>query len=169
MKNKSKALFGLIIILILVYPAAAIIENVLSKTQEPGDVAAVSESGSEVQSISMPYTLRVGREMYLDYCSVCHGESGDGLGFNAYTLETKPRNFSDAEYMNELSDARLSETISEGGRGVNKSVLMPAWGNTFSQLEISFIVDYLRSFAPNNTGTTFPFPSEPRDNSKDNH
>ncbi|MCH7782789.1 c-type cytochrome [candidate division KSB1 bacterium] len=147
MKNKSKALFGLIIILILVYPAAAIIENVLSETQEPGDVAAVSESGSEVQSISMQYTLRVGREIYMDYCSVCHGESGDGLGFNAYTLETKPRNFSDAEYMNELSDARLSETISEGGRGVNKSVLMPVWGNTLSPLEITYLVGYIRQFS----------------------
>lgn len=168
MKNKSKALFGLIIILILTYPTVVIIENVWSRTQEPGDAASSSESGSEVQSIAMPYTQRVGREIYMDYCSVCHGEEGDGMGFNAYTLADKPRNFSDAEYMNELSDARLSETISEGGRGVNKSVLMPAWGNTFSQLEISFIVDYLRSFAPNNTGSTSPFSSESRNISKDN-
>lgn len=147
MNNRSKIFVGLIIILVLAYPTVVIIENVWSMTQISGDAASSLESRSIIQPDFMSYTLRVGQKLYLDYCTVCHGEEGDGLGFNAYTLETKPRNFSDAEYMNALSDERLAETIREGGRGVNKSMLMPAWGITMSQLEISYVVKYVRLFA----------------------
>ncbi len=94
-----------------------------------------------------PYPIRVGEELYLKYCHVCHGESGEGNGFNAYILETQPRNFTDSIYMDALTDSRLAEAVSEGGRGVNKSVLMPAWGNTFSPLEISYLVRYIRQYS----------------------
>lgn len=156
MKNISKSTISLLVLVVMAYPSVAIIKSVFSKTQGPAEVTSASESGTEFQWSVLPYTLRVGEKLFANYCSVCHGESGDGLGFNAYTLEVKPRNFSDAEYMNELSDARIFETIGEGGRGVNKSVLMPVWGTTLSELEISFLVDYIRSFAVIDTVASTP-------------
>lgn len=100
-----------------------------------------------VSQKTLPYAQRVGEDIFNRYCMVCHGDTGEGNGFNAYTLAVKPRDFTGGEYLNALSDARLAEAIREGGRGVNKSVLMPIWGNRFSDLEISFIVQYIRLFA----------------------
>ena len=83
----------------------------------------------------------------MKYCAVCHGEEGKGDGFNAFNLETKPRDFTDARYMNALSDARLLETVSQGGKGVNKSVLMPSWGGRLSKSEQEYIIAYIRHLA----------------------
>ena len=95
-----------------------------------------------------PYSLRMGEQLYTKYCAICHGTDGDGKGFNAYTLEVQPRDFTNRQYMNALADSRLAETIREGGRGVNKSVLMQTWGGTLSHLEINYLVQYLRQFSP---------------------
>jgi mono/diheme cytochrome c family protein len=37
--------------------------------------------------------LRLGRQVYADYCAGCHGEKGDGAGPAARFLEPKPRDF----------------------------------------------------------------------------
>jgi len=79
------------------------------------------------------------------YCAVCHGEEGKGDGFNAFNLDPKPRDLTDSTYMKALSDLRLTETIVEGGRGVNKSPLMPSWGATLSKDEIQYLLHYVRT------------------------
>ncbi|MFQ5799736.1 MAG: c-type cytochrome [Bacteroidota bacterium] len=108
----------------------------------------LSEANLDEPVTHMPvsYEQRQGRYLYMKYCAVCHGEQGEGDGFNSFNLDPKPRDFTDADYMNALSDARLAETISQGGRGVSRSVLMPSWGGRLSKEEIEFLVSYLRLF-----------------------
>ncbi len=121
--------------------------SVPSRAETGSPESKVSEIEPADSFVTAPYPLRVGEELYLKYCHVCHGESGEGNGFNAYILETQPRDFTDSTYLNALTDSRLTEAVSEGGRGVNKSVLMPAWGDTFSPLEINCLVRYIRQFS----------------------
>ncbi|NIT55943.1 MAG: hypothetical protein GWN00_06805 [Aliifodinibius sp.] len=45
-----------------------------------------------------------------------------------------------------LSDETLAEIIAFGGRGVNKSVLMPAYQNTLTKEQIANVVAYIRTF-----------------------
>lgn len=101
------------------------------------------EAAAESRVIS--YEQRQGRHLYLKYCSVCHGEEGNGDGFNAFNLNPKPRDFTDAAYMDALSDVRVAEAINEGGRGVNQSPLMPSWGGRMNKKEIAYVVEYIRS------------------------
>jgi len=95
---------------------------------------------------SLSYEQRLGKHLYIRYCAVCHGETGKGDGFNAYNLEPRPRDFTDVRYMNALSDAHLIETIKEGGRGVNKSPLMPSWEGRLKKDEVEYVVSYVRTF-----------------------
>lgn len=90
---------------------------------------------------------RQGKRAYDRYCAVCHGVAGGGDGFNSYNLDPRPRSLADSTYMHAISDATLAETISRGGRGVNKSVLMPAYQSTLRPEQIQSLVTYIRTFA----------------------
>ena len=85
-----------------------------------------------------------GEKLYRRYCSPCHGDRGDGRGFNAENLDPRPANHTDAEMMSRRTDRDLYDVIYGGGRSVGKSTLMPPWGRNFSRQEIESLVLYLR-------------------------
>ena len=119
--------------------------NKSEKTEAAKDtVRVVGDSGPDGKLQSLSYEQRQGKHLYAKYCAVCHGTEGKGDGFNAFNLDPKPRDFTDSHYMNALSDARLLETISQGGRGVNKSVLMPSWGGRLTNIERTYVVAFIR-------------------------
>ena len=69
-----------------------------------------------------------GRKVYRHYCTICHGDEGDGNGFNAAMLDPTPRNFTEPGFWKKRTEAQVSRVIHQGGPAVGKSVLMPAWG-----------------------------------------
>jgi mono/diheme cytochrome c family protein len=83
-------------------------------------------------------------KVYAHYCAPCHGIKGDGKGFNAQHLDPRPANHRDAQFMNRRSDRELHDAIKGGGKAVGKSTLMPPWGETLSETQISSLVSYLR-------------------------
>ena len=85
-----------------------------------------------------------GNELYRQNCSQCHGLEGTGKGINAPHLEVAPRNHTDYDEMIARTDDELFKAISEGGQAVNKSVLMPNWGESLSEEEINDLIAYLR-------------------------
>ena len=128
--------------------------NKSEKTVAAKDTVQVArDSSPDGQLQSLSYEQRQGKHLYAKYCAVCHGTEGTGDGFNAFNLDPKPRDFTDSLTMSALSDARLLEIISQGGRGVNKSVLMPSWGGRLSNIERVYIVAFIRLLnEPNNQG-----------------
>jgi hypothetical protein len=46
--------------------------------------------------------------------------------------------------MSGIDDAMMQTTIREGGKGVNKSPLMPAWGGRIDKLETEYLIDYVK-------------------------
>jgi len=83
-------------------------------------------------------------KMYQQYCSACHGNRGDGNGFNAKNLDPRPANHTDAAFMSRRSDKELFEAVSGGGRAAGKAAIMPPWGNTLNKPQIESLVQYLR-------------------------
>ncbi len=81
---------------------------------------------------------------YKTYCWQCHGMNGDGRGINTLDMSVQPRDHTDAKGMKGISDAQMFKAIKEGGLAVQKSVLMPPWGSTFSDDEIKDLIQYLR-------------------------
>lgn len=139
-------------IFVMVLTCTVLFAGCSNKNQKPAGVAAVSSADSTVQSDSvknsmLTYEQRQGKYLYTKYCMVCHGDEGKGDGFNAFNLDPKPRDFTDAKYMNVLDDQRLAETITFGGRGVNRSPLMPSWGGRLNKDQIQFLIAYVRTFS----------------------
>ncbi len=99
----------------------------------------------------LTYEQRQGKYLYLKYCAVCHGAQGGADGFNTYNLDPKPHDLSDSAYVADLSDGSLTRIIGLGGRGVNKSVLMPAYAWTLNKDQISYLVSFVRVLARGGT------------------
>ena len=81
---------------------------------------------------------------YKTYCVQCHGVDGNGKGLNIRDMSVQPRDHTDAKSMSTRNDETLFKVIKEGGPAIEKSVLMPAWGDTLSDEEIKDMVKHLR-------------------------
>ncbi len=95
--------------------------------------------------VSMPgYAKEDAADNYKTYCVQCHGIKGNGNGINVRDMAVQPRDHTDAKAMSARSDDTLFKVIKEGGTSIDKSILMPPWGDTFSDEEIKDLVQYLR-------------------------
>ncbi len=84
-------------------------------------------------------------KLFKFYCVQCHGLDGKGDGPNVTEdFATNPRDFTDAEEMNKLSDADLMNVILDGGPSVSKSALMPPWGKTLTDEDVDVLIKKLR-------------------------
>lgn len=79
------------------------------------------------------------------YCAQCHGLGGKGDGPNVTkNFPVSPRNFTNAEEMNKLSDADIKNVVLDGGPSASKSPMMPPWGKTLTEAEVDGLVKHLR-------------------------
>ncbi len=81
---------------------------------------------------------------YKTYCVQCHGMDGNGKGVNIRDMSVQPRDHTDGKAMSARSDDTLFKVIKEGGPSIDKSILMPPWGDTLSDEEIRDMVQHLR-------------------------
>jgi mono/diheme cytochrome c family protein len=95
-----------------------------------------------------PQLLALGKSLYNQQCSACHGVDGRGEGEAAYLLYPKPRNFVAAKYRLVSSwdrvptDQDLFDTVT---RGIPGSA-MPSWGQLPAKQRWA-LVHYIKSFA----------------------
>lgn len=92
-----------------------------------------------------PPNARGIRHTYLKHCAACHGAEGEGNGYNARFLPVKPTAHADAAYLSKRPDDTLYDGIHAGGYILNKSHLMPPWGETLQPREIQELVRHLRT------------------------
>lgn len=82
---------------------------------------------------------------YRFYCAQCHGLDGKGEGPNATkNMPVSPRDHTSAYEMSKLTDDDIINVIREGGAATSKSTLMPPFGKTLTENEITALKDYLR-------------------------
>jgi len=99
-----------------------------------------------IDEIALGYQQTLGRQLNDQYCERCHNpESTVERVSNFDNLEIKPHPFTEGDTLNKISDADLTAIISHGGPALNKSALMPAWGNTISKSDIQALISYIRA------------------------
>lgn len=102
----------------------------------------------KVEEIALGYQETLGRRLNDQYCERCHNpESTVERVSNYDNLEVKPHPFTEGDTLNKMSDADLTAIITHGGPALNKSALMPAWGNTLSKSDILALISYIRSIS----------------------
>ncbi len=89
--------------------------------------------------------LSSGKGLYLKYCAACHGQEGQGNGFNAANLPVPPTVHADANYISQRPDDTMYDGIYAGGYILDKSHTMPAFGYSLSDEEIRKLVDHIRT------------------------
>ena len=100
----------------------------------------------KIEEIALGYQQTLGRHLNDQYCDRCHNaESTVERVSNFDNLEIKPHPFTEGEALNKINDADLTAIISHGGPALNKSALMPAWGNTLSKSDIQALISYIRA------------------------
>ena len=76
---------------------------------------------------------------YADDCAMCHGDTGAGDGPAGAAFDLP--DFSDGDYMADVSDDHLYQVIDEGNGN------MPGFGNSYSEQQIYDVIAYIRTFA----------------------
>ena len=81
-------------------------------------------------------------------CATCHGTTGAGDGPAGLALDPRPASFGTAEFWETRDDETLFTAIKMGGAAVGKSPLMVGWGASFSDENITELVEYVKTFRP---------------------
>lgn len=90
------------------------------------------------------------KKRYSEYCSVCHGDRGDGRSHAQRGLTPPPRNFTDPAFAASATRERIIAAINHGIPGT----AMIAWKTQFEPAEIEELADYvLDELVRGQTGT----------------
>ena len=100
----------------------------------------------KIEEIALGYQQTLGRGINEQCCERCHNPESTAERVSNYdNLEIKPHPFTEGDALNKMSDSELTAIITFGGPAVNKSALMPGWGNTLSKSDIQAVIAYIRT------------------------
>ena len=105
--------------------------------------AAAQDLGTDAQRQS-------GKQLYLKYCSQCHGENGDGEGYAAPHLQPRPRNFTTGKFKIRSTPTGALPTHQDLVNIIRRGMpytSMPAWP-ALSDQEVSDLAYFVTTFSP---------------------
>lgn len=79
--------------------------------------------------------------LYHNYCSVCHGDRGDGRSRAAGSLSTMPRDFTSADSRRELTRERIAAAVTHGRPGT----AMVSYRTQLSDNDIAQLAEYVHT------------------------
>lgn len=115
-----------------------------------------------VKASAKPSPSVSGKDMFVQYCTPCHGVSGKGDGPAASAMRVRPADLTRlaAKYNGTFPDMEIGEALRAGptpttNSNVHGSETMPVWGPVFralsggdtggTELRIHNLVEYIRS------------------------
>ena len=118
------------------------------------DHAAVPPAYANAHVPLRAWTDRVilarGKEIYDAKCAVCHGDTGDGKGPAATSLQLKPADFTDAKMVAHMAGNYWVWRVSEGALVEpfkSKGSAMPAWKGELSMNDRWAVIAYTHTLS----------------------
>jgi mono/diheme cytochrome c family protein len=102
--------------------------------------------GTSSKAMAVAGDVEAGKQLYQQRCSPCHGPDGKANTPTAQALNPKPRDHTNGEYMNKLSNEHLAKVIKQGGAAVGKSPIMPPQADLSDQ-QVQDIIAFVRTLA----------------------
>jgi len=139
----------------------AVLIVVLGATRTGWVHAQGPDLGTEAQRES-------GKQLYLKYCSQCHGEKGDGEGYATPHLRPRPRDFTSGKFKIRTTPNGALPTHQDLVNIIRRGMpytSMPAWP-TLSDQQVSELAYFITTFSadfsnPENVPKPVPLPSAP--------
>jgi len=100
------------------------------------NAAMAGERGTKSEDVTRPAA-----QIYHNFCSVCHGDKGDGHSRARGSFAVPPRNYTTPESAIELSRERMIHSVTYGRPGT----AMISWKTELTDKEIEGVVDYIRA------------------------
>ncbi len=110
-----------------------------SEQSSQGQESAPKEETEQQQAMSAK-----GKKLYQTRCATCHGKNGKGEGMLAKSLDPKPRDHTNPEWQDSVTDKEIATVIKDGGPAAGLSATMPAHPG-LSDSDVQALVDYIRS------------------------
>ena len=112
-----------------------------------GSVMAVLAAPPEPPGFRLNGDPVRGRAEYMQRCALCHGETGNGRGKLAASLNPKPVDFTTPGMLAKRSDWELYVVVRDGGPAIGLSPKMLPWGKVMTDQQIRDAAAYVRSLA----------------------
>jgi len=131
--------------------------------------AAVTDSARvAAQDVGTDAQRESGKQLYLKYCSQCHGEKGDGEGYATPHLYPRPRNFTTGKFKVRSTPTGSLPTHQDIANVIRRGMpytSMPAF-TAFTDQEVSDLAHFITTFSadfanPANAPQPVPLPSAP--------
>jgi mono/diheme cytochrome c family protein len=131
--------------------------------------AATGSVRVTAQDIGTEGQREAGKQLYLRYCTQCHGEKGDGEGYAAAHLQPRPRNFTLGKYKVRTTPNGALPTHQDLVNIIRRGMpytSMPAWP-ALSDQDVSNLAYFITTFSPDfaskeNVPKPVELPSAPR-------
>lgn len=107
------------------------------------------------RTVTVRGDLDEGARVFGSICFACHGSIGDGRGPAGQSMQPRPMDFTDANYMQRLIDPYLFAVVKHGKATVIDrahpdylgAISMPAFEGRLSPIQISALVAFVRGFS----------------------
>lgn len=96
----------------------------------------------ESTTVKSHASIKAGRNLFNNFCSLCHGKNGEGDGKMARIIKNPPPfNLT----LSRAPDTYLKDIINKGGEAMGRSPRMPPWFEQLSKTEVQSVILFLKT------------------------
>jgi cytochrome c oxidase cbb3-type subunit 3 len=97
--------------------------------------------------IQLGYQEAQGKRIFYQYCVWCHADATPAGPSNRSNLTPVPPLMNEGDKLNGVSDDFMQIIITNGGAALNRSPMMPPYGNTLSADQVKAVIAFARVIA----------------------
>ena len=97
--------------------------------------------------IRLGYQDAQGKRIFYQYCVWCHADATPAGPSNRSNLTPVPPLMNDGDKLNNEPDEFLQSIITKGGAALNRSPMMPPYGNTLTPDQVKAVIAFARVIA----------------------